>query len=176
MSALPDWVVEAGVLCGRFRQILVSAEHQTLLLCEAKSVMATYSISTSRYGLGGTEGSYKTPLGKHRIAAKIGDGVPLGEVFVGRLAQGYSADILQDESRSEDDSITSRILWLEGLELGLNQGAGCDSKQRYIYIHGTAEEGLIGQPVSIGCVRMKNRDVIELFDRVCEGDLVTILK
>ncbi|MDQ7014795.1 MAG: L,D-transpeptidase, partial [Gammaproteobacteria bacterium] len=72
MSALPDWVVEAGVQCGQ-RQILVSAEHQTLLLCEAESVMATYSISTSRYGLGGTEGSYKSPLGKHRIAAKIGD-------------------------------------------------------------------------------------------------------
>jgi len=158
------------------RQLLISAERQQLLLCEGQRILATYPISTSHHGLGGKEGSYKTPLGKHRICAKIGAGEPLGEVFVGRLPQGYQAEILDDERRSEGDSITSRILWLEGLEPGLNQGEGCDSKQRYIYIHGTAEEGLIGQPVSIGCVRMKNSDVIELFEQISEGDPVLILK
>jgi len=158
------------------RQVLISAERQQLSLCDDQQVLATYPISTSRYGLGGEEGSYKTPLGKHRICAKIGAGEPCGTVFVGRKSQGYQAEILADQSRSEGDSITSRILWLEGLEAGLNRGVGCDSKQRYIYIHGTAEEGLIGQPVSIGCVRMKNSDVIELFEQISEGDLVLISK
>jgi len=156
--------------------VLISAERQQLSLYDDQRVLATYPISTSRYGLGGEDGSYKTPLGKHRICAKIGAGEPLGEVFIGRLPQGYQAEILVDQSRSEGDSITSRILWLEGLEPGLNRGVGCDSKQRYIYIHGTSEEGLIGQPVSIGCVRMKNSDVIELFEQISEGDPVLILK
>lgn len=130
-----------------------------------------YPVSTARNGLGNLNESYQTPVGVHRIAEKIGDGEPCGMVFRGRKPTGKLATTMDNQS---EDQITSRILWLEGLEPGFNQGGDCDSYQRYIYIHGTSDEQRIGQPVSAGCVRMRNDDMIELFDEVESGAIVLI--
>jgi len=105
------------------------------------------------------------------IAQKIGDGAPLNTIFKSRKNTGKIADI---DQQSDEDYVTSRILWLKGLEPGHNAGPGVDSFARYIYIHGTHEENLIGQPASHGCIRMRNQDVLELFERVQEGTEVLI--
>ena len=131
----------------------------------------SYPVSTAAKGLGNRNESNQTPTGVHRIAAKIGDGEPAGMVFRGRKPTG---ELAADMDNQAEDQITSRILWLEGLEPGINLGADCDSYQRYIYIHGTSDEGRIGQAVSAGCVRMKNQDVIDLFERVETGAVVLI--
>jgi len=151
--------------------IVVNISEQKLYLHEAGKPIITYPISSSKYGLGSKAGSNKTPLGQHRIVQKIGDGAPEGIIFKGRVNTGFFAEI---NGKNVGDLVTSRILWLEGLEEGKNKGAGIDSYSRYIYIHGTAEENLIGQPASHGCIRMYNKDVIDLFDRVSEGTLVDI--
>lgn len=135
-------------------------------------LLSQYNISTSRFGLGQQQQSFKTPTGIHRIAEKIGQGEVEGRVFKGR--QPTEQICLPQEYDLDDDVITSRILWLEGLQQGVNCGGEVDSRQRYIYIHGTADEAHIGQPASIGCIRMNNRDVIELFERVRVNDLVII--
>ena len=115
-----------------------------------------------------------TPTGMHRIAEKIGADAPLGMIFKGRQPTGEIANIVTDDLAGELDLITTRILWLEGLEPGINQGEGFDSHARYIYIHGTPEEGRLGHTVSRGCIRMANRDILELFDLVEPGTLVYI--
>jgi len=130
-----------------------------------------YSISTSKYGIGNKAGSDKTPLGLHYIENKIGEGAPKGMIFKARRATGQIAEM---NVPGAGDLVTTRIMWLKGLEPGMNSGQGIDSYQRYIYIHGTAEENKIGQPASHGCVRMYNRDVIDLFKRVGEGTEVLI--
>jgi lipoprotein-anchoring transpeptidase ErfK/SrfK len=131
----------------------------------------TYSISTATNGLGNRVDSNKTPVGIHRIKQKIGGGEPQGMVFKGRIATGQ---ISKNTDNREEDEITSRILWLDGLEPGFNKGNVHDTYSRYIYIHGTSDEQRIGQPVSHGCIRMKNKDVIELFDEVLVNDIVII--
>jgi hypothetical protein len=152
------------------RALLVIASEQRLYCLQHAEILASYSVSTSRFGLGCREGSQQTPTGWHEISGKIGAGAPLGEVFVGRVAQGWRAEINHDCATTPGaDRITSRILWLAGCEPGRNCGEGIDSHDRYIYLHGTAEEGLLGTPASIGCVRMANADVIELFDWVDVG-------
>jgi len=151
--------------------IVVDTSQQKLYLNQFDKEIKSYPISSSKYGIGSAAGSNKTPLGHHRIVQKIGDGAPEGIVFKGRINTGAFAEI---NGKNVGDLVTSRILWLEGLEEGKNKGPGIDSYSRYIYIHGTAEENLIGQPASHGCIRMKNRDVIDLFDRVSEGTLVDI--
>lgn len=135
----------------------------------------TYPISTSKYGLGSEAGSFKTPLGRHRVAQKIGAGAPLNTVFKERVNTGRVAAIDRTLQGAPHDDVTTRILWLEGLEPGKNRGRGIDSKERFIYIHGTTSEGLIGRPASNGCVRMYNKDVIELFGLVNEGTPVLIV-
>jgi UDP-N-acetylmuramate--alanine ligase len=120
--------------------------------------------------VGGQEGSGKTPLGRHRVHARIGAGEPVGMVFRSRKPTG---EIWRGEDRDED-LILTRVLTLEGLEDGVNRGPGCDSLARFIYLHGTNQEALLGTPVSHGCVRLSNADVLALFDRVEEGDLVVI--
>ena len=120
-----------------------------------------YPCSTSRFGPGNAEGSEKTPVGLHRIAEKYGDGEPLGMIF--------------SSTPSGADLITTRILRLEGLQPGLNKGRGIDSYERYIYIHGTPEEGLIGTPASHGCIRMKNDDIAELYPLCPVGLTVEII-
>jgi len=133
-----------------------------------------YPVSTAKNGLGEQCGSYCTPRGRHRIAERIGEGQPLYAVFKARVPTGeiWSRDL---EAKDPDrDWILTRILWLDGLEEGRNKGGQQDTHDRYIYIHGTNEEHLIGTPVSHGCIRMKNVDVAELFDLVEEGTEVLI--
>ena len=130
-----------------------------------------YPISTAEYGVGNRVDSHKTPFGIHRIRQKIGGGEPHGMVFVGREPTGK---VVRDFDNRDQDEITSRILWLDGLEEGVNRGGVHDTFDRYIYIHGTSDEQRIGQPVSAGCIRMNNDDVIELFGEVLVNDLVVI--
>jgi hypothetical protein len=127
-----------------------------------------YIASTSRYGIGQTLGSNQTPLGLHRIAQKIGGDQPVGTVFKGRKPIGIVGD------GKTDESIVHRILWLEGLELGLNQGGDVDTFKRYIYIHGFGDETTLGRPMSRGCVHLAAADLVPLYDRVGVGTLVWI--
>ena len=118
--------------------------------------------------------SFQTPLGEHIVAEKIGENLPLGAVLKGRKWTKEVIVPIKDVIDIPEDVITSRILWLDGVEQGINKGGDVDSKERFIYIHGTAEEGLIGKPASLGCIRMKNKDVIKLFNRVKENTKVLI--
>lgn len=127
-----------------------------------------YRISTSRFGIGQTNGSYGTPVGLHRIARKIGHGQPMGTVFRGRRPIGLVW------AGAPDTRIAHRILWLEGLEPGGNRGGEIDSFDRYIYLHGTGDETGLGRPASRGCVHLAAHDLIPLFDRVPTGTLVWI--
>lgn len=131
----------------------------------------SYPVSTAANGIGNQQDSYMTPHGIHRIRQKIGGGEPRGMVFKAREPTGRIARNLDNR---DEDEITSRILWLDGLEPGVNRDGACDTYSRYIYIHGTTDERRIGQPVSAGCIRMLNDDVIELFEEVMVNDLVVI--
>ena len=154
--------------------LYVDIDSQKMVHIKKGTEIKTYNISSSVYGTGSEENSFKTPLGKHEIYMKIGHNLPLNAILKGRVWTGAIATIINEEIDTEFDLVTSRILWLDGLELGKNKGKGVDSKDRYIYIHGTAEEGLIGKPASDGCIRMYNKDVIELFDLVDEKAQVWI--
>jgi lipoprotein-anchoring transpeptidase ErfK/SrfK len=155
--------------------LIVEVRTQRLYVVRNGRHIATYRVSTSAYGVGNREGSQQTPPGKHVIARKIGHGAAPGAVFRGRVPTGAIAPISQDRTSNDADLITTRILWLRGLEPGLNAGKGIDSYDRYIYIHGTPAEGLIGEPASHGCIRMKNREVIKVFELVSEGTMVEII-
>ena len=150
-----------------------SARQRLWLLADDAGQSCDYPVSTSRHGLGEQKDSFKTPRGVHRIAHKIGHGEAPGCVFKSRQPTGDIC-LQQPAEDARQDVITSRILWLEGMQPGKNCGGAVDSFERYIYIHGTADEAHIGQPASIGCIRMTNADVIDLFERVDEGDLVII--
>lgn len=157
--------------------LIVRADEQCLYVWEAGRAAGVYPVSTAARGIGNRDGSLQTPLGLHWVAQRIGDTAPAGTIFRGRSGTGEVADILTaPEAGSGDDHITSRILWLEGLEPGINRGGNVDSFARYIYIHGTNEEGRIGSPVSHGCIRMRNQDLIGLFPRVPLHSLVLILE
>jgi lipoprotein-anchoring transpeptidase ErfK/SrfK len=144
--------------------VAVNVGKQVLTLYQPMHAEISYPVSTSRYGVGSLQDSFCTPLGLHEIAEKIGAGRELGEIFISRQPQGciYSTA----DAGGKKDVISSRILWLRGLQPGINQGGRCDSYRRYIYIHGTADEARIGQIASIGCIRMLNSDVVALFERV----------
>ena len=165
-----DGLIKQKNLSFKFRNypsfIFIDVDNQNLFLLKKGTIQKSYKISTSSYGTGNIENSYKTPLGVHKISEKIGDNLPLGAVLKGRVWTGGIANIIKQNIDTDKDLVTSRILWLEGTEEGLNKGPGIDSKSRFIYIHGTAEEGLIGRPASDGCIRMYNDDVIELFTLV----------
>lgn len=153
--------------------IEVDSERQELVL-DFGSARRRYAVSTSKYGLGELEGSFKTPRGRHVVRAKIGAGCAPGTVFVGRRPTGerYSPDLARRfPSR---DWILTRILWLSGTEPGRNRFGPVDTMRRYIYIHGMPESEPVGVPGSIGCIRMTNGDIIELFDLVPVGTRVTI--
>ncbi|MCK5525182.1 MAG: L,D-transpeptidase [Thiomargarita sp.] len=150
------------------------SEQQLYLYCryaEGNEEKKIYPVSTSKYGIGSKAGSNKTPLGQHRIEKKFGEGAPEGMIFRARRSTGK---IAQMNAPDAGDLVTTRIMWLKGLERGINSGRGIDSYKRYIYIHGTAEENKIGSIASHGCIRMYNRDVIDLFGRVTEGVEVNI--
>ncbi|MBA2490494.1 MAG: L,D-transpeptidase [Gammaproteobacteria bacterium] len=175
---LPDSIEALQRLPSSAHKVLavVSLAKQTLSLYRDGNLIKTYPVSTSKYGAGNRDGSHRTPLGVHSIKEKIGGDAPFGTIFKGRKNTHQVAQIVSDQTKTMDDFITSRILWLEGQEPGINRGEDIDSYARYIYIHGTHEEALIGQPVSIGCIRMRNRDVVELYDWMREGDLVMIVE
>lgn len=156
--------------------IVVDTKNQQLYLFEKRKVQAEYPISSSAIGVGSAAGSNRTPLGLHKIAEKFGDGQPIGMIFKAREPSGVLAHIEKRPIKGQGDDVTTRIMWLQGLEPGINEGKGVDSHARYIYIHGTPEEGLIGTPESHGCIRMNNTQVIELFNQVPVGTLVDIIQ
>ena len=137
-------------------------------------MLADYPVSTALNGPGEKKNSGCTPRGKHIVRAKIGDGQALGTVFIGRRPTGelWSPELAAEHPAR--DFILSRILWLSGCEPGVNRLGDVDSMQRYIYIHGTPDTEPMGVPRSHGCVRMRNTDVVELFDRVPAGTPVII--
>lgn len=158
------------------KYMYVSVKYQRLYLIVNDSTIRKYSISTAKKGIGSKSGSNKTPSGLHTIKRKIGDNVPLGGILESRIYTGKIADILTEKEKADGDYVTTRVMWLQGEEPGINKGRDLDSYNRYIYIHGTPEEGYIGEPASHGCIRMKNKDVVELFSLVDEGTPILILK
>ena len=155
-------------------KILVDISEQRLYLKSGEQTLVSYPISTSKYGEGSKENSFKTPLGNHIIKEKIGENAPINTIFISRINTKNIASIENKPKNTENDYVTSRIMWLEGEENGVNKGPGIDSYERYIYIHGTHEEGLIGVKASHGCIRMFNVDVIDLYDRIYNGTKVII--
>ena len=147
---------------------------QKLILTNENELLREYSISTAKNGPGEKEGSECTPRGKHVISEKIGQGANENSVFVGRKEINELYEPRLRDLYPERDWILTRILWLSGLEKGKNKGGDIDSHNRYIYIHGSPEDVQMGKPGSKGCIRMKNSDVIELFDLVEVGTTVTI--
>jgi len=186
--------------------IVISISEQMLHHRRCSGVWCSYPVSTALAGTGNFEGSYQTPLGRHRIAEKIGDGMPLLTVFRARRPigifdpenpaflpwmAGKHASVCEScETRTfrmaykqksgkifadrTNDWILTRILWLEGVETGRNRRGRVDTKSRYIYIHGTHDEAAIGTPCSHGCIRMKNLDMLELFENARAGERVVI--
>lgn len=152
------------------RLLVVDAERQLATWIEAGQAVAAWPVSTALAGIGGEEGSYRTPPGWHRVHKRIGQDAATGTVFVSREPTG---EIWCGERR-DDDLILTRILTLDGIEDGVNRGGGRDSLQRYIYLHGTNHEDLLGRPVSHGCVRLSNAAVTELFAHAREGDFVFV--
>jgi lipoprotein-anchoring transpeptidase ErfK/SrfK len=147
-------------------KIRVHVPSQTLdLLDESGQTIRRYAISTSRHGLGSEPGSHRTPTGCFRVAEKIGDGAPPGEIFISRVPTGQFG-----QEGDEKDHVQTRILWLDGLE-----PQNANTHERYVYIHGTNAESQLGTPASHGCVRMNNLDVIDLYDRVPVGAPVEIV-
>src|SRR6266404_6584772 len=145
-------------------KIGISIGDQRLTLTSDGEKLRSYPISTSRFGIGTEEGSMKTPLGNFRIAEKIGDSAAPGTIFKARVALGPDDPLPETE-----DLITSRILWLDGMD-----EENGNTRERFIYIHGTKHEDKIGMPASHGCIRMRNDDVIELFELVDETTQVVI--
>ncbi|MBL4668063.1 MAG: L,D-transpeptidase [Flavobacteriales bacterium] len=158
------------------KYMYVSVKYQRLYLIVNDSTIRKYSISTAKKGIGSKANSYKTPPGLHTIKRKIGSNVPFGGILESRVYTGKKAPILTQRKNALKDYVTTRIMWLQGEEPGINKGRNMDSYNRYIYIHGTPEEGFIGEPASHGCIRMKNKDVIELYSLVDEGTPILILK
>jgi len=155
--------------------LFVSIENQKMYHIKEGEIVKQYAISSSEYGTGSKAESNKTPLGLHKVKSKYGDKTPINGRMIGRVFYGQIATIYKDKQRSKTDDVTSRIFWLEGLVKGKNKGEGIDSYKRYIYIHGTSEEGRLGTPASHGCIRMKNKEVIDLYKIIEVGTLVLIL-
>ena len=145
-------------------KIDISLNEQRLTLTRDGEEFRAYPISSSRFGIGTEEGSNKTPLGNFRIAEKIGQGAAPGTIFKSRIPLGPN-----DPLPETDDFVTTRILWLDGLD-----EENANTRDRFIYIHGTKHEDKIGMPDSHGCIRMRNADVVELFDLVDETTQVVI--
>ena len=186
LSAFSSACKKYGIVPTRF-VLVVSVANQTVSLFEkvrssafrrlgpAKAgtpneycFVKTFRCSTSRFGISQIAGSNGTPLGLHRVVEKIGGGWPSGTVFKGRQPIGYTWQGMPDAK------ITTRILWLEGLEPGFNRGGNVDSHARYIYIHGTGDQTTIGRPASCGCIHLADADLIPLFDELPGGTLVWI--
>jgi L,D-transpeptidase YbiS len=147
-------------------KIEIDASRQELSVIENGHVVKRYRVSTSKNGLGEQNGSFCTPRGRHLVRAKIGAGQPLNTVFVRRRPSGEIWSAALDAQFPGRDWILTRILWLSGCEPGRNRLGEVDTMRRYIYLHGSPDSAGMGTPGSIGCIRMRNADVIELFDLV----------
>ena len=148
------------------RSVIISVPDQRLAVLENGTTIAAYPVSTSRYGLGDRSGSYATPVGELEVAQKIGDGAPVGAVFKNRH---FTGEVLRPNAKGRDPIVT-RILWLRGME-------SCNSNAfgRNIYIHGTPVERQIGRPASYGCIRMRSRDVVQVFNMLHSGAKVAVV-
>ncbi len=156
-------------------RIDISVAAQSLKLFDNDgSLVRAYTISSAAKGVGEQAGSYQTPRGRHRIRARIGDGLPLGAVLRGRRPTGEVCTPELMAAQPDRDWILTRILWLCGEEPGKNRGGQVDTMRRYVYIHGTPDSAVLGEPGSHGCIRMRNADMVDLFDRVPVGTPVTI--
>lgn len=158
------------------KEIQISISKQELYLLDSGQIIKTYKISSSKYGEGSDVNSFKTPLGKHEVKKLIGHNESKGMRFIGRIPSKIHPIYSSEEVYVSDDVVQSRIIWLSGMEQGINKGPGVDSYNRYIYIHGTPEEWLLGKKASKGCIRMANNDVIELFALLKGGESVLINK
>jgi len=148
-----------------------SIKDQTLSLYEnSETPSRVFPISSAKNGTGSQEGSFRTPLGRFRIAHKYGKKAPLGTIFRSRKPVGIWPTQIPSNLSKDDDLVLSRILWLEGID-----PHNLNTKQRYIYLHGTNHEDQIGTPCSAGCLRLNNSDIIELFDLIAVGTALTIL-
>ncbi|HZC34896.1 MAG TPA: L,D-transpeptidase [Chthoniobacterales bacterium] len=159
-------LLAACVQRDRIHRVVVSVADQAMVVYAKDRVIAQYQVSTSKFGVGDSQGTYRTPLGRLEIAKKIGAGAPVGAVFKDRKPTG---EVLVPDAPGRDPIVT-RILWLKGLE-----PQNADSFRRYIYIHGTPEERNIGRPASFGCIRMRSADIVRLFATVGVGANVEIL-
>ncbi len=155
--------------------LFVSAKEQKIYHIVENTIVKEYLVSTAKKGVGNQKNSDMTPHGLHYIKEKHGSKTPQNGRMIGREFYGQIATIHSDTTSSKRDDITSRILWLSGMEKDINKGGNVDSYNRYIYIHGTSEEGKIGTPASHGCVRMLNTDIIELYAKIMIGTKVLIL-
>lgn len=156
--------------------IQVFIDRQVLELYQDQSLIKTYLICTAKLGTGENMGSYQTPRGAHYIRAKVGADAPLGMAFRARRATGIICTEDAYRTHPNQDWITTRILWLCGLEVGKNRGAQVDTFRRFIYIHGTPDWESMDMPQSHGCIRMRNKDIAELFDLVPAYTPVTIFE
>ena len=147
-------------------KIEIDVKRQELKLMEGTKVLKSYSISTAKNGVGEKNGSFCTPRGRHIVRAKIGAGQPLNAVFVRRRPTGETWSPELHAKYPGRDWMLTRLLWLSGKEPGKNRLGDVDTMRRYIYIHGSPDTAEMGKPGSIGCIRMRNRDVAELFELV----------
>lgn len=156
------------------KSIQVSISQQQLSLVEGDHCVQQYSVSTAKKGAGQREGSEKTPLGKHRVAEKVGGDQPLGSVFVARKPTGeiYSPEL--SILHPDRDWILTRILWLRGMEPGINQGGHSDTYRRMIYIHGSPDARPMGEPHSHGCITLHSKDMLEVYEWAQVGTPVII--
>ena len=158
-------------------KINISISQQRLdLIDDDNRVVKQYLVSTAKNGVGQERGSFCTPLGQHIVRAKIGAGQPINTVFIGRRPTGeiYTPEL--GKRYPDRDWILTRILWLSGCEPGFNRLGSVDTMRRYVYIHGSPDTAVMGVPGSIGCVRMQNLDLLELFDGVDAGVSVALIK
>jgi L,D-transpeptidase YbiS len=157
-------------------KLLVSISSQTVQLLDGEKLLCAYPVSTGVAGASEQRDSGGTPRGRHVIRAKVGAGCPHGTVFVGRRPTGEIWPHAVHGKPTDRDWILTRILWLGGLEPGRNYGGAADTLRRYIYLHGCADEASLGTPVSHGCIRMRNTDIVALFDQVAVGTEVLIIE
>lgn len=155
--------------------IYVDINKQKLFLLDNRVTIKKYNISTSKRGVGNKSNSLQTPIGLHKIKSKYGQGVPIGGILDHRKFNGEIASINLDTTSTAIDIICTRVIRIIGLEDGVNKGGDVDTYLRKIYLHGTNEEGLIGKESSHGCIRMKNQDIVDLFDRVKKDMLIVML-
>ena len=158
------------------QKIDINIEQQQLTLLQDENIIATYPVSTAKNGIGQLNGSECTPLGLHVVDSKIGADSEINSVFIGRQETGEIFSEELQQNNPERDWILTRILWLSGLEEGKNKGGEVDTLSRYIYIHGCPDSDSFVTPSSHGCVKMRNKDIIELFNKVDVGTRVFIHK